>query len=57
MINNIVRKIVVLAASLAAGAAFFVSYGFAAGSGNPNNHISFINLSVNDGLSQCTVLS
>lgn len=57
MIKNIVRKIVVLAASLAAGAAFFVSYGFAAGSGNPNNHISFINLSVNDGLSQCTVLS
>ena len=57
MIKNIVRKIVVLAASLAAGAAYFVSYGFAAGSGNPNNHISFINLSVNDGLSQCTVLS
>ena len=57
MINNIVRKIVVLAVSLAAGAAFFVSYGFAAGIGNPNNHISFINLSVNDGLSQCTVLS
>lgn len=27
MINNIVRKIVVLAVSLAAGAAFFVSYG------------------------------
>lgn len=28
MINNIVRKIVVLAVSLAAGAAFFVSHGF-----------------------------
>ena len=57
MIQGIVKRMVALAVSMVAGAAFFASYGFTSGDGNPNNLISFINLSVNEGLSQCTVLS
>ena len=51
------RRFVAFAAAMVAGAAFFASAGFSTGGGNRNNYISFIDLNVNEGLSQCTVLS
>ena len=51
------RRFVAFAAAMVAGVAFFASAGFSTGGGNRNNYISFIDLNVNEGLSQCTVLS
>ncbi|MGN0191493.1 MAG: two-component regulator propeller domain-containing protein, partial [Candidatus Cryptobacteroides sp.] len=60
MKGSIAKRIAVLAAVVAVGTVVLPSAdaaGLYNGGGNSNSIFSFINLSVNDGLSQCTVLS